>query len=1337
MKIRTRIIAAALLATGLVSLLHSMYFIHKQRTAAFADLHSSIEQTNQLLKVALAEPLHTGDSAQLNLVLDSLLRGNPSLVEIHVTQFDGDIDISRKRAIATKLGERLSSSVIIPWNSRQLGEIRTVHTTAHLEKQLLQSRDEILLISAILIGGLLTIIYITGQSITRPINRLAAAARAIADGNLNQEIVTQGKDELALLGHSFVRMRNAIEEKIADLAENNHRLRDEIAQRRDAEQQRDRLVSILEATPDLVGMADQNGEAIYLNRSGMAMTGYDEKQFGQMHMGDFHPQWARDLLQNTAVPKAIQTGFWSGETALLNKNGKEFPISQVLLSHKDVQGNLLYFSTIARDISEQRRAEHKLRASEASLKDAQRLAHIGSWELNLVDNHLQWSDEIYRIFEINPEEFDASYEAFVNTIHPEDRDQVDKAYRNSVANRTYYEIDHRLLLPDGRIKFVRERGQTFYDGDRPTRSFGTVQDITERKQAETALRDSEVRLNNVLSVIGEGIWDWDLTTDMVRHNIKWCQMLALDEDYVEHPVETFVNLIHEDDREEVMRRIQCCLDGKTPYHSEHRLRRADGQVIWVKDRGDAVERDAQGRVTRMLGSFTDISEHKQANEDLKQFKITLDNTLDCVFMFDPDTLVFNYLNRGALDQVGYSPAELLSMTPVDIKPEIDEAQFRAMVQPLLRGEQKALTFETLHRHKDGHDIPVEIVLQYSPQVQPPRFIAVVRDVSERKQAELALLDSNMQLEQRSHMLEIVNTLAQRLHTTLDVDAIAEAAVQGLYAYTKAPYIAFYQNEPTRDGLTLRASHGISHDDIRNTTELVDYKPLEQSMVGTALQQRKMLTNTDIHNEERLNPRSKTQFLQSGLQRIITLPLFHRDEDLGAIEILFADTTAFTALELDTYRAIGQAVSLALVNAVHRDQLEDRVEQRTAQLAAAKEEAERANRTKSEFLSRMSHELRTPLNAIIGFSQLLENEQKLTQYQADYVQEILRAGRHLLELINDVLDLARIEAGKLTVSNESVPVQPVIEDCLTLIKPLAEYRNVQIAKSDARCSLNVLADSTRLKQVLLNLLSNAVKYNQEHGLVTVVCRNTDDGEHIQIRITDTGPGLSTEQQGRLFKSFERLDADKSAVEGTGIGLALSRRLTELMHGDIGVESKPGEGSTFWIQLPVAKTQASDGEPAIQLHTAAPLSVARDITTQANAQHHQWEVLCIEDNAANQRLIERILACRQDIRLLSATTPKVGLDIAQNQLPALILLDINLPDMDGYAVMECLRTSDATRHIPVVAISANAMPKDLARGNLAGFHDYLTKPLDVKKLLQVVNDIIEPLSGVQLAGGKSAS
>ena len=407
-----------------------------------------------------------------------------------------------------------------------------------------------------------------------------------------------------------------------------------------------------------------------------------------------------------------------------------------------------------------------------------------------------------------------------------------------------------------------------------------------------------------------------------------------------------------------------------------------------------------------------------------------------------------------------------------------------------------------------------------------------------------------------------------------------------------------------------------------------------------------------------------------------------------------------------------------------EELEQRVQQRTAELLAAKTEAERANLAKSEFLSRMSHELRTPLNAILGFGQLMALETRDARPTL-HVREILNAGRHLLELINEVLDLARVESGSLSVSPEPVALLPTVLECLALLHPQAQTRGVQLPDAAQVCDgVHVRADRTRLKQVLLNLLSNAVKYNRPQGRVEVACtieaHGDAGGRQVRIDVRDDGPGLTAQQCERLFVAFERLDADERRIEGTGIGLALSKRLVELMGGTIGVDSTPGAGSTFWLRLPLSDAvpaSASDGPDA-----------APPPAQPAAGDPARREVLCIEDNPANLRLIESMLASRRDLRLLSAIAPGLGLELARTRQPALILLDINLPDMDGWAVLRCLLEHPATRDIPVVAVSANAMPADIERGKAAGFAAYLTKPLDVRRLMEVVDRLLaQPSAG----------
>jgi PAS domain S-box-containing protein len=401
--------------------------------------------------------------------------------------------------------------------------------------------------------------------------------------------------------------------------------------------------------------------------------------------------------------------------------------------------------------------------------------------------------------------------------------------------------------------------------------------------------------------------------------------------------------------------------------------------------------DAPREIRDLEGGFREmIAARKQTEQELKQFKRTLDYTTDCIFMFDDHDLRFNYVNDGAVLQVGYSREELLSMHPYDIKPNISKEKFKELITPLLAGERASINFETVHQHKNGQRIMVEVFLQYiAPIDESPRFVAFVHDITERKRAEA---------------------------------------------------------------------------------------------------------------------------------------------------------------ELDKYRY----------------HLQELVEEKTSELVAALDEAEKANQAKSEFLSRMSHELRTPLNAILGFGQLLElDAEGFNETQRGNVNEILEAGEHLLSLINDVLDLARIESGKMEVCMTEVAMDDLMPRCISLISPQVETRQLTLIDNTSNKGYCVKADVTRLKQVLLNLLSNAVKYNRKQGHITID-GDVIDGRRLRIRVTDTGEGLTAENISNLFEIFERLNA-KNNVEGAGIGLVITKHLIELMGGKIGVESVPGTGSTFWVEL----------------------------------------------------------------------------------------------------------------------------------------------------------------------------
>ncbi|MGM0679689.1 MAG: PAS domain-containing protein, partial [Pseudomonadota bacterium] len=385
------------------------------------------------------------------------------------------------------------------------------------------------------------------------------------------------------------------------------------------------------------------------------------------------------------------------------------------------------------------------------------------------------------------------------------------------------------------------------------------------------------------------------------------------------------------------------------------------------------------------------------------------------------------------------------------------------------------------------------------------------------------------------------------------------------------------------------------------------------------------------------------------------------------------------------------------------------------LIAATEEAERANKAKSDFLSSMSHELRTPMNAIIGFSQLLDYDDELRADQKENVSEILKAGEHLLELINEVLDLAKVESGKIDLSLEAVEVCPVVEECVTLISTLADQKQINITHRGL-AGILVRADRTRLKQALLNLLSNAIKYNREAGTVRIEIQSTDK-DYLRIAITDTGWGIARNKLEQLFQPFSRLDAENSNIEGTGIGLALTRRLVEMMGGRVDVQSKEGVGSTFCIELPVVTLPGDTFNP---INDDTNNEIANPAST--DQPENQNTILYIEDNPANLKLVSRLLRRRKHVDLLTAHTPDLGIELAMARQPELILLDINLPGMDGYEVLNVLQSESRTRNIPVIAITANAMPRDIEYGKQAGFAYYLTKPLDIVQFNNALDHIL---------------
>ena len=401
---------------------------------------------------------------------------------------------------------------------------------------------------------------------------------------------------------------------------------------------------------------------------------------------------------------------------------------------------------------------------------------------------------------------------------------------------------------------------------------------------------------------------------------------------------------------------------------------------------------------------------------------------------------------------------------------------------------------------------------------------------------------------------------------------------------------------------------------------------------------------------------------------------------------------------------GMLVSSAIRDITDRKRIEQALNEQ-------KFELERANLAKDRFLTSMSHELRTPLNAILGFSQLLANEAlpSTAEQKRAFVHNIVAAGKHLLALIDEILDLAKIESGNMSLSLEPVELGPLLTGIVAMIEDLAARRGIRISRPQAEPVL-VHADHTRLKQIVLNLLSNAIKYNRKDG--AVVLNVTSTAQKVRISVQDTGAGLDPRQLEALFEPFNRLGQEAGAEEGTGIGLVVTKRLVELMGGTLGVSSTVGVGSVFWIELPALSREAAPAAPAA---LPAPPGTAQACGATST-------ILYIEDNPASLKLIADAIGFRADLRLITAVDAPQGIALAISEQPGLILMDINLPGMSGHDAKKALAADRRTAHIPVIALTANAMRGEIRSGMAAGFFRYLTKPIDLDILDAAISDAL---------------
>ncbi len=719
----------------------------------------------------------------------------------------------------------------------------------------------------------------------------------------------------------------------------------------------------------------------------------------------------------------------------------------------------------------------------------------------------------------------------------------------------------------------------------------------------------------------------------------------------------------------------------------HALASALGSA-WQRTAADLSRRASEQALTDMLSAFPGIA--AAVGEDM----------------------TYEFANEPYARLYGLRPEQVVGRRHADVGGAADEEQIRHRRELILSNRQPLTLQESMQvpGESEPRDFSIVHFFTGGREGAPRRFFQIGIDVTERRRMEGRLERLLAQSRSEARLQRLIAALA------MELGAASAVTLDGLLEGLLRDVGRFF--EVDRAGLVFLSLDGSTVSDAREwcADGVASAKPavVDLSIDAFPWTRRQLLDERapvhvpDVDALPSEAASERTAWRRLGLRSAVSVPILAGGRTIGFM--VFAAVRQrmhWSDAAIDGLGILGQIVA----NTLHRVQTEKA-------LMALKDQAEAASVAKSEFLASMSHELRTPMNAVLGFGQLLELSLQKSPREQSYVQEMLKGGRHLLTLIDDVLDLARVESGRIDFSPEPIALADVGEDCQRLMQPLAQHRRIQLTLDMGAHAM--LADRVRLKQVLVNLMSNAIKYNVEGGRVEVTAADADEG-WVRVAVRDTGPGIAIERQHELFQPFNRLGAEAGAIEGTGIGLALVRRLVGLMGGRVGVASAPGQGSTFWFELPA---------PPSGVESAMP--IARESVFGGLQSTSDKRVLYIDDNPPNLRLMENILARWPGVTLLTAQHPHLGLELAQAHRPHVVLLDIQMAPLDGYQVLRQLRHQPDLANVPVVAITANAMPRDVARARAAGFDECLTKPFDVRALLAVLDRHLHPSPAAQHLG-----
>jgi PAS domain S-box-containing protein len=906
------------------------------------------------------------------------------------------------------------------------------------------------------------------------------------------------------------------------------------------------------------------------------------------------------------------------------------------------------------------------------------------------------------LWEVPAEQIEEDATVLWGMVDAQDLPGLQASVMESAQTLEPWRWEWRITTPSGRRKWLQGMGRPRPQPDGSTLWDSLILDVTERKQADETLRQSELRLRQVLAVTGSGLWEWQIDRGQVIHNPRWCELLGLGDEHLVHTMAEFAPLVHAEDRAAAMARVHACLAGQGPYASEHRMVRADGSILWVEDRGDVVERDASGAPLRMLGRIVDITARRYAesalNDNEQRLQALLDNISCGVIVHGPDSHIID-ANPAACRVTGLTLDQMRGKVAIDtywcfLEEDGSVMPLARFPVPQVLARGGAVNKLVLGVQRPDLPRPVWVQVDAYPfrdaQAQISQIVVTFADITELKLAE----DGARRLNRSLRVLSSGNiSLVAVRDESAYLDRVCEAVVTaGGYAMA---WVGVPQDDP---GKSVRpvACGGSDMGYLASIETSWDVeRPIGCGPTGMAVSTGKTQVNQDWRTNAAVAP-WREEALRRGYRSSIALPLVSGESMIGVLSLYAAETDAFSPEEVPPLEELARNISVAIETLRTRQQ---------------RDLAEGANRAKSDFLANMSHEIRTPLNAIVGLNYLMRRD-GVTPEQAARLDKIDGASKHLLSLVNDILDLSKIEAGQIQIETSNFHLSAVLDAVASIIAESALAKALTIETDANAVPLWLRGDPTRLRQALLNYAGNAVKFT-ESGSVAVRAKLVEDrGDDLLVRfsVEDTGIGIAAESIPRLFQAFEQADASITRrFGGTGLGLAITKRLTELMGGDCGVESKPGVGSTFWF---TARLQRGHGiMPATD---SKPAAAAEALLRQ---RHRGARILVAEDNEVNQ---EVLLAMLYGVGLSAdvAANGQEAVAMAKAGNYCMVLMDMQMPVMGGLEATRAIRVLPNWAARPILALTANAFDEDRQACKESGMDDFIVKPVGVKALYETI-------------------